>query len=105
MGPLEGIKIVELKGIGPGPYATMLLADMGAEVITVERARKPSGISFPSQLDINCRGKKSIALNLKTEQGLEVLLDLIDKADILVEAYRPGGCREAGFWSRSVPCA
>lgn len=97
MGPLEGIKIVELKGIGPGPYATMLLADMGAEVITVERARKPSGISFPSQLDINCRGKKSIALNLKTEQGLEVLLDLIDKADILVEAYRPGVAEKLGF--------
>ncbi len=97
MGPLQGIKVVELKGIGPGPYATMLLADMGAEVITVERSRKPSGISFPAKIDINCRGKRSIALNLKTPQGLEILLDLIDQADMLVEGFRPGVAEKLGF--------
>ena len=97
MGPLNGIKVIELKGIGPAPYATMLLADLGAEVITVERSRKPSGIGFPSKMDINCRGKKSIVLNLKTSEGLAALLKLVDSADMLVEAYRPGVAEKLGF--------
>lgn len=97
MGPLSGIKILELRGIGPAPYATMLLADMGAEVITVERSRKPSGIGFPSKMDVNCRGKKSIVLNLKTSEGLSALLKLVDQVDMLVEAYRPGVAEKLGF--------
>ena len=97
MGPLHGIKVIELKGIGPGPYATMLLADMGAEVITVERGTTPSGIGFPSALDVNSRGKRSIALNLKSSEGLEALLRLIDSADMLVEGYRPGVAEKLGF--------
>ncbi|GAA6137233.1 CaiB/BaiF CoA-transferase family protein [Arenicella sp. 4NH20-0111] len=97
MGPLNGVKVIELKGIGPGPYAGMLLADMGAEVIVVERARSPNGISFPASVDINCRGKSSIALNLKNEKGVETLLKLIESADMLLEGFRPGVAEKLGF--------
>ncbi len=97
MGPLSGIKVIEIKGIGPGPFAGMLLADLGAEVIVVERSRQPSGISFPSSVDINCRGKRSIALNLKTKQGLETLLSLVKTADMLIEGFRPGVAEKLGF--------
>lgn len=97
MGPLNGIRVIELKGIGPGPYAGMLLADMGAEVIVVERSRSTSGIGFPSSIDINCRGKKSIALDLKNEEGIETLLNLIESADMLLEGYRPGVAEKLGF--------
>jgi alpha-methylacyl-CoA racemase len=97
MGPLAGVKIIEMKGIGPGPYAGMLLADMGAEVIVVERSSTAAGIAPPSKLDINSRGKKSIALNLKTPQGLEALLKLVEQADVFFECYRPGVAERLGF--------
>lgn len=97
MGPLSGIKVIELKGIGPGPYAGMLLADMGAEVVVVERARSATGIGFPASIDANCRGKKSIALNLKTPEAVDTLLKLIDSADMLIEGYRPGVAEKLGF--------
>lgn len=97
MGPLAGVKIIEIKGIGPGPYAGMLLADMGAEVIVVERASKPSSIAPPSAMDINSRGKKSIALNLKSPEGLEALLKLVEQADVIFEGYRPGVAERLGF--------
>ena len=71
MGPLAGYKVIEMKGIGPGPYAGMLLADMGADVIVVERSSQHSGIGVPSGQDIHSRGKRSIALDLKKPAGLE----------------------------------
>ena len=97
MGPLTGIKVIELKGIGPGPYAGMLLADMGAEVIVVERSRQPNGIASAAEKDINSRGKKSIALNLKHKQGVETLLKLVEDADMLLEGYRPGVAEKLGI--------
>jgi alpha-methylacyl-CoA racemase len=97
MGPLAGIKIIELKGIGPGPYAGMLLADMGAEVIVVERSRQPNGIASAAAKDINSRGKKSIALNLKNQQGVETLLKLVESADMLLEGFRPGVAEKLGI--------
>ncbi len=97
MGPLSGIRVIEIKGIGPGPFAGMLLADMGAEVISVERARQSKGIGLPSKMDVNCRGKRSIALNLKHPDGLEALLKLIDTADMLIEGFRPGVAEKLGF--------
>jgi|TARA_B110000977_G_scaffold4655_1_gene6688 alpha-methylacyl-CoA racemase len=96
MGPLAGLKVIELKGIGPGPYAGMLLADMGAEVIVIERSRQTNGIASPAEKDVNSRGKKSIALNLKNQQGLETLLKLIDSADMLIEGFRPGVVEKLG---------
>jgi alpha-methylacyl-CoA racemase len=97
MGPLSGIKVIELKGIGPGPYAGMLLADMGAEVIVVERSRQPNGIASASKDDISSRGKKSIALNLKNPEGVETLLKLIESADMLLEGFRPGVTERLGI--------
>lgn len=97
MGPLTGLKVIEIKGIGPGPYAGMLLADLGAEVIVVERSRQPSGIAIPSARDIHARGKRSITLNLKTADGLDTLLGLVERADVLFEGFRPGVAERLGF--------
>jgi alpha-methylacyl-CoA racemase len=96
MGPLAGLRVIELKGIGPGPYAGMLLADMGAEVIVVERSRQPNGIATASEKDVNSRGKKSIALNLKNKKGVETLLKLVEGADMLIEGFRPGVVEKLG---------
>jgi alpha-methylacyl-CoA racemase len=97
MGPLSGIKIIEMKGIGPGPYAGQLLADLGAEVIVVERASKPNSIAPPSAMDVNSRGKKSIALDLRQPEGLETLLKLVEQSDVIFEGNRPGVAERLGF--------
>ena len=97
MGPLAGIKIIEIKGIGPGPYAGQVLADLGAEVIVVERASKPNSIAPPSAMDVNSRGKKSIALDLRNPAGLDVLLKMVEMADVLFEGNRPGVAEKIGF--------
>lgn len=97
MGPLAGVRVIEMKGIGPAPYAGMLLADMGAEVIVVERSKTPGGIAAPSAKDPHLRGKKSVVINVKSEDGLKTLFSLIDKADIFIEGYRPGVAERLGF--------
>ena len=94
MGPLKGIKVIEMAGIGPGPFAGMLLADMGAEVISVERRTDPKKRRLP---DCSRRGKRSIALNLKSEEGISTLLQLVDKADVLFEGFRPGVMERLGI--------
>ena len=97
MGPLAGLKIIEIKGIGPGPYAGQVLADLGAEVIVVERASKPNSIALPSAMDVNSRGKKSIALDLRKPEGLETLLKMVESADGIFEGNRPGVAERIGF--------
>lgn len=96
MGPLEGYKIIEIKGMGPGPYAGMLLADLGAEVIVVERSSKPGGVLMTAAQDSASRGKKSIALNLKNSAGVEALLKLVERADAIFEGFRPGVMERLG---------
>ncbi len=86
-----------MKGIGPGPYAGMLLADLGAEVIVVERSSDFVGIGPAPQRDIHSRGKRSIALDIKSDEGRDALLQLIDSADALIEGYRPGVAERLGF--------
>ena len=93
MGPLHGIRIIELAGIGPAPFACMLLADMGAEVIRVERHSSEN--SNPA--DVMARGRKSIALNLKSPEGVEILLELTEGASILIEGFRPGVMEKMGL--------
>lgn len=95
MGVLEGIKIIELVGLGPGPFAGMMLADMGAEVIVIDRMEKGSAPAFP--IDLNRRGKKSIILDLKSEQGRDIFLDICADADALLEGYRPGVMEKMGL--------
>ncbi len=84
-GPLSGIKVVELAGIGPGPYAGQLLADMGADVIVIDR---PGGSLVPKAID--GRGKRSLILDLKKPEAVNALLKLVETADILIEGLRPG---------------
>jgi alpha-methylacyl-CoA racemase len=92
MGPLAGVKVVEVAGIGPGPFCGMMLADMGADVISVERATR--GIRAGDPLK---RSRHIVTLNLKKPAGLESLLKLADRADILFEGYRPGVAERLGF--------
>lgn len=92
-GPLAGIRVVELAGIGPGPFACMLLADMGAEVLQVERAPLAPRLGAGTPFD---RGRRSIAVNLKTPDGVGCVLRLADRADVLVEGYRPGVAERLG---------
>jgi alpha-methylacyl-CoA racemase len=100
MGPLAGIKVVEVAGIGPAPCAGMMLADMGAEVILVER-RHPNansaGIGDDHGQAFFNRGKKSIALDLKSPEAIEVVLELVSAADILLEGFRPGVMERLGL--------
>src|SRR5690349_7362008 len=98
MGVLDGIRIVEIAGLGPGPFCGMLLADMGAEVILVERGSV--GANDPLALGKNAiinRGKRSIALDLKDPLGIEAVLRLIDDADALIEGMRPGVMERLGL--------
>jgi alpha-methylacyl-CoA racemase len=97
MGPLEGIKIIEIAGLGPGPFAAMLLADMGAEVVRIDR---PGGqvIAFPSpEHDVLNRGRRSAAINLKQPGGPELLLRMVEQADALLEGFRPGVMERLGL--------
>jgi alpha-methylacyl-CoA racemase len=95
MGPLHGVKVVELQGIGPGPYCGMMLADMGATVIRVDRAGSVG--QRASTTDILARGRKSIAVDLKNPQGVATVLRLIEAADVLIEGFRPGVMERLGL--------
>jgi alpha-methylacyl-CoA racemase len=97
-GPLTGFKIIEMAGMGPGPFCGMLLADMGADVVRVERLTvSDRGIDFPPQFDLLNRGKRSVAIDLKTEEGKAALLNLIGQADALIEGFRPGVMERLGL--------
>ncbi|SAK44186.1 CaiB/BaiF CoA transferase family protein [Caballeronia ptereochthonis] len=98
MGPLAGVRIVELAGIGPGPVAAMLLADLGATVIRVDR-KEPSGNGLPRPIeyDVALRNRKSIRVDLKDPAGRELVLDLVEKADALIEGFRPGVTERLGL--------
>jgi alpha-methylacyl-CoA racemase len=98
MGPLEGVKVIEVAGIGPGPFAAMMLADMGADVIRVDRtANAMGGDPASPPADTLNRGRRSIAVDLKSPEGIAVLLDLVATADALVEGFRPGVAERLGF--------
>ena len=87
MGPLKGMRILEMAGIGPGPFCAMMLADMGAEVIRIDRLNQKGNGHRANVLN---RGRRSIALDLKNPAGVETVLRLVDKADALIEGFRPG---------------
>jgi len=94
MGPLKGLKVLEMAGIGPGPFCAMMLADMGAEVIRIDRlSHKGSG----HRANVLNRGRRSIALDLKNPAAVETVLKLVDRADALVEGFRPGVMERLGL--------
>lgn len=103
MGPLAGKKIIEIAGLGPGPVCGMLLADMGAEVVLIDRlaATNSSALELANAAIMN-RGKKSIAVDLKQEGGREIVLRLLESADGLIEGFRPGVMERLGLGP--VPC-
>eukprot|EP00095_Tigriopus_kingsejongensis_P010844 snap_masked-scaffold7547_size3127-processed-gene-0.2 protein:Tk10844 transcript:snap_masked-scaffold7547_size3127-processed-gene-0.2-mRNA-1 annotation:"alpha-methylacyl- racemase" len=98
MGPLQGVKIIELAGIGPGPFAAMMLSDMDAEVIRVERSSAVNG-GDPANppKDALTRGRRSIGVDLKNPEGVEAVLKLIEQADGLIEGFRPGVTERMGL--------
>jgi alpha-methylacyl-CoA racemase len=98
MGPLAGYKVIELAGIGPGPLCAMLLSDMGAEVIRVDRVvASDLGVPMLPKFDLLCRGRRSIAIDLRKKEGAETMLRLVEKADALLEGFRPGVTERLGI--------
>ncbi|MCL7425972.1 CaiB/BaiF CoA-transferase family protein [Streptomyces sp. YS415] len=94
-GPLTGVRVVELAGIGPGPFAAMLLADLGADVVRVDRPGGP-GLAIDPAYDVTNRNKRSVIVDLKAPDGPARVLDLAARADILIEGYRPGVAERLG---------
>src|SRR5206468_7778291 len=96
-GPLHGLRVVELAGIGPGPHAAMLLGDLGADVVRVERPGKGPGPATEPGRDYLLRNRRSVAANLRSEEDRELVLRLIAKADVLIEGFRPGVTERLGL--------
>lgn len=94
MGPLAGIRVIEMAGIGPGPFCAMMLSDMGAEVIRIDRLAHKGGGSREHVLN---RGRRSLALDLKNPLGISTVLRLVEQADILIEGFRPGVMERLGL--------
>ncbi|MBC2876876.1 MULTISPECIES: CaiB/BaiF CoA transferase family protein [Streptomyces] len=94
-GPLAGVRVVELAGIGPGPFAGMLLGDLGADVVRVDRPGGP-GLGIDPRRDVTHRNKRSVTVDLKADGGVEAVLDLVGRADVLLEGYRPGVAERLG---------
>ncbi|WP_298496787.1 CaiB/BaiF CoA-transferase family protein [uncultured Maritimibacter sp.] len=97
-GPLKGLRIVGMEGLGPAPLAGQLMADLGAEVTLITRKSRPA-----DPTDINNRGKRSIALNLKSSEGIEVARRLVARADVLIEGFRPGVMERMGLGPETFP--
>lgn len=97
MGPLAGVKIIEIAGIGPGPFTAMMLADMGADVVRVDRADRVGGDPSSPPADVLYRGRRSIGVNLKSPDGVGVVLDLVEQADALIEGFRPDVAERLGI--------
>ena len=95
-GPLHGLRVVELASIGPGPHAAMILGDLGADVVRVERPG-PLGGTPKASRDATQRNRRSVAANLKTDEGRDLVLALIAKADVLIEGLRPGVTERLGL--------
>lgn len=98
MGPLNGLKVIEIAGLGPTPYCGMLLADLGADVVRVDRLQSSGlGVEFPDKFDLRSRNKRSVALDMKAPEGRAVLTGMLARADILIEGFRPGVMERLGF--------
>jgi alpha-methylacyl-CoA racemase len=97
VGPLQGVRVIELVGIGPGPFAGTLLSDMGAEVVRVERAELATGSEQPSGFVFDARGRRDITIDLKHPEGVATVLRMVESADALIEGYRPGVTERLGL--------
>src|SRR5690606_3317552 len=98
MGPLKGFKIIEMAGLGPAPLAGMLLADMGAEVVRIDRLSEADlGIKRDPRFEVATRGKRSVAIDIKTPAGRDAVMRLVGGADALIEGFRPGVMERLGL--------
>ena len=95
MGPLKGLRVIEFAGLGPGPFAAMLLADMGADVVRLERSQSENLLGI--EYDVLNRGKRSVAVDLKIPEDVATALELLSKADVLIEGFRPGVMERLGL--------
>ncbi len=95
MGPLQGVKIIEVGGIGPGPFCGMMLSDMGADVIRIER-KGQSSLTEP-KYDVMMRNRRSMGIDLRKPEGVEIVLDMVEKVDALQEGFRPGVMEKLGL--------
>ncbi len=96
MGPLQGLSVVEIAGAGPAPFCAMVLADLGADVVRVDRAAKREVLGVTAA-QLSCRGKRSIAVDLKSPEGVAIVLRLAAQADALIEGFRPGVAERLGI--------
>jgi len=97
-GPLDGLRVIEIAGIGPGPFCAMLLADLGANVLRIDRpCDVPLGTLVASEFDITRRNRRSVAVDLAHPDGAGVVLRLADRADALIEGFRPGVAERLGI--------
>src|SRR5579872_963279 len=98
MGPLSGYRVIELAGIGPGPMCAMLLSDMGADVLRIDRVADAGlGIAMDQKYSLLNRGRRSVAFDLKKPEAIEAVLKLVEKADALIEGFRPGVTERLGL--------
>lgn len=98
MGPLQGLKVLEMAGLGPAPFCGMLLADLGAEVLSVQRlASADLGFDIPTRYDLLNRNKEAVAVDLKSPEGIGLMLDLVRGSDLLIEGFRPGVMERLGL--------
>ena len=97
-GPLDGLKVIEMAGIGPAPFAAMMLADMGADVLRIDRPEASGlGIERPDRYNFTARSRRAVAIDLKRPEGTACVLDLVDRADVLIEGFRPGVMERLGL--------
>ena len=97
-GPLSGVKVIEIAGIGPGPFCAMLLADLGADVVRIDRAQNVSTpVPDGPHGDLMNRGRRSVGIDLKNPDGVETVLRLVESADAFIEGFRPGVAERLGI--------
>src|SRR5438552_15939878 len=105
MGPLSNVRVIEIAGIGPGPFAAMLLSDLGADVVRVDRAQSVERGFDPGWMEVLNRGRRAIGVDVKQADRVETVLRMVEQADALIEGFRPGVAERRGIGSDTCRAA